>query len=236
MKKLLFLLFITCITSLLHLNTQGKHLFILSGQSNMARLKPELSFVPTLHAKYGKEKVLVVKDAQGGQPIRRWYRDWQPVEGIVSENRANLYKRLMGKVYEAIDNQKIATITFIWMQGERDAKESNGVVYEESLLGLYEQLSKDLKRNDIHFIIGRLSDFDLQNKKSPHWTMIREVQVKVAQSNPLFDWVNTDDLNDGLDKKQRLLKNGLHMSIEGYKIMGVRFAEKAIELVEKRNQ
>lgn len=233
MKKLQFLLFITCLTFTLHLNSQGKHLFILSGQSNMVRLKPELSFEPALHTKYGKEKVLVVKDAQGGQPIRRWYQDWQPAEGIVSENRADLYKRLMSKVHAAIENQKIATITFIWMQGERDAKDSHGEVYEKSLLGLYDQLSTDLHRKDIHCVIGRLSDFDLQNKKYPHWTMIREVQVKVAQSNPLFDWVNTDDLNDGLDKKQRLLKNGLHMSIEGYKIMGLRFAEKAIELIER---
>ena len=233
MKNLQLLLFITCITFSLHLNAQGKHLFILSGQSNMARLKPELSFVPTLHAKYGKEKVLVVKDAQGGQPIRRWYSDWQPAEGIVSENQADLYKRLMVKVHAAIESQKITTVTFIWMQGERDAKESHGEVYEKSLLGLYDQLSKDLQRKDIHFIIGRLSDFDLQNKKCPHWTMIREVQEKVAHSNPHFDWVNTDDLNDGLDKKQRNLSNGLHMSVKGYKILGNRFAEKAIALIEK---
>ncbi|MGB2128237.1 MAG: sialate O-acetylesterase [Flavicella sp.] len=235
MKTIHQLLFLLSLSFSFITNAQGKHLFILSGQSNMARLKPELSFVPTLHAKYGKEKVLVVKDAQGGQPIRRWYRDWQPAEGIVSENRADLYKRMLGKVDAAIAQNEISTVTFIWMQGERDAKESHGEVYEKSLLGLYEQLSKDLKRNDIHFIIGRLSDFDLQNKKSPHWTMIREVQVKVAQSNPRFDWVNTDDLNDGLDKKQRLLKNGLHMSIDGYRIMGSRFAEKAIALIEQEN-
>ena len=49
---------------------QGKHLFILSGQSNMARLKPENSFIPAVESKFGKENVIVVKHAKGGQPIR----------------------------------------------------------------------------------------------------------------------------------------------------------------------
>ena len=34
---------------------QEKHLFILSGQSNMAGLDPSLSFTPAVEAKYGKE-------------------------------------------------------------------------------------------------------------------------------------------------------------------------------------
>ena len=54
----------------------AKHLFILSGQSNMAGLRPEESFTPAVEAAFGKDHVIVVKDAQGGQPIRRWYKKW----------------------------------------------------------------------------------------------------------------------------------------------------------------
>ena len=36
---------------------EGKHLFILSGQSNMLGLKPEESFTPTIEAQFGKENV-----------------------------------------------------------------------------------------------------------------------------------------------------------------------------------
>jgi hypothetical protein len=57
---------------------EEKHLFILSGQSNMVGLKPEESFTPIIEDEYGKENVIVVKNAFGGQPIRRWYRDWKP--------------------------------------------------------------------------------------------------------------------------------------------------------------
>lgn len=79
------------------------------------------------------------------------------------------------------------------MQGERDTREQLGNVYERSLLGLYQQLSANLNRKDINFVIGRLSDFGLTNKQYPDWNTIREIQVKVAQSNTRFAWVNTDD-------------------------------------------
>ena len=85
----------------------------------------------------------------------------------------------------------------------------------------------------MNFIIGRLSDFDMENSKYPHWTMIRDIQVKVAESNSRFEWINTDDLNDGLNRNGKEIKDDLHMSAEGYVTMGKRFADKAIELIKK---
>ncbi len=213
---------------------EGKHLFILSGQSNMAGLRPEESFTPAIEDEFGKENVIIIKDALGGQPIRRWYKDWKPLEGDELKAQPDLYDTLMTKVHTAIENGNIATVTFIWMQGEKDAREELGEVYEESLTGLYKQLSNDLERKDINFIIGRLSDFDMLNEKYPHWTMIRDIQFKVAESNPRFDWVNTDDLNDGVNRKGTEIKNDLHMSAEGYIILGKRFADKSIQLIKNK--
>lgn len=213
----------------------GKHLFILSGQSNMARLDPEESFIPTLQEKYGTENIIVVKDALGGKPIRRWYKDWKPVAGNELTAQPDLYDTLMNKVYPAIENEKVATVTFIWMQGERDAREQLGEVYEESLIGLHQQISDDLERTDVNYIIGRLSDFDMQNDNYAHWTMIRDIQVKVGESNPRFHWINTDDLNDGLDHMGKEIQNDLHMSAEGYILMGERFATQAIRLIENHD-
>lgn len=229
---IIFSVLITLLVTSCAPKQQGKHLFILSGQSNMARLNPEVSFTPAIEAEFGAENIIVVKDAMGGQPIRRWYRNWKPLKGVEPKPFPDLYDSLMVKVYPAIKNQKIATVTFIWMQGERDAKEQYGDVYEASLLGLYNQLSNDLDRNDVNFVIGRISDYDMTNKKYPHWTMIRNIQEKVAESNPRFEWIDTDDLNDGINKKGKEIKNDLHMSQEGYLIMGKRFAEKAILLVK----
>ena len=211
---------------------EGKHLFILSGQSNMARLDPVSSFIPTVQESLGENSIIVVKDAKGGQPIRRWYQDWRaPTEGGPSA-QPDLYDSLMVKVNTAIQNEKLATVTFIWMQGERDARESLGKAYEEGLTGLYYQISQDLGREDVNFIIGRLSDFDLANAQYPHWTMIRGIQVKIGESDPRFAWVNTDDLNDGLNDQGHIVENDLHMSVTGYKILGERFANAAIRLVK----
>ena len=212
---------------------KAKHLFILSGQSNMARLVPEESFTPTVKAAFGKKRVIVVKDAHGAQPIRRWYKEWKPKEGNEPVTNGDLYDQLMTKVKTAITGQKIKTVTFVWMQGERDAREKHGEVYAASLRGLLDQLKKDLDHSDINFVIGRLSDFDLSNEKYSHWTMIRDVQVKMATENPNMAWVNCDDLNDGLNAKGQEIKNDLHMTPAGYVTLGQRFAEKAIQLIRR---
>jgi hypothetical protein len=56
-------------------------LFILSGQSNMVGLQPQVSFTPALEKAFPGDEIIVVKDAAGGQPILRWYKKWQPPEG-----------------------------------------------------------------------------------------------------------------------------------------------------------
>ena len=68
---------------------KGKHLFILSGQSNMAGLNPDISFTPTVEAAFGKDNVTVVKEAKSGRPIRNWYKKWEAPEGktIKDDNR-----------------------------------------------------------------------------------------------------------------------------------------------------
>jgi hypothetical protein len=231
--KVKSILFVSLVAFIISSCVSKQHLFILSGQSNMAGLRPEESFTPTIESEFGEENVIVVKDALGGQPIRRWYKNWKPLVGDEPKAQPDLYDSLMNKVYSAIDNKKIATATFIWMQGERDAREKLGEMYEESLIGLYNQLSYDLKRKDVNFIIGRLSDFDMMNEIYPHWVMIRDIQVKVAESNPRFEWINTDDLNDGYDRNGKEIKDDLHMSAEGYISMGKRFADRSIQIINR---
>ncbi|MEZ6142922.1 MAG: sialate O-acetylesterase [Zavarzinella sp.] len=215
---------------------KGKHLFILSGQSNMAGLDPNISFTPTVEEAFGKDQVIVVKSAQGGQPIRRWYKKWKPLNGEMPKGNGDLYDLMMTKVNAAVKGEKLASVTFLWMQGERDAREKHGDVYAESLQGVLGQLSEDLGRKDIHVVIGRLSDHGNSNKTYGDWTKIREVQVKFAENTPRGAWVDTDDLNDGKNKSGKEIKNDLHYSVEGYRILGERFATKSIELIRKQGK
>jgi len=212
--------------------TPGKHLFILSGQSNMAGLDPNISFIPIVEKEFGKDNVIVVKDALGGQPIRRWYKKWVDAAGKAPEQTGDLYDRLMVKVKKTIDDHELKSVSFYWMQGERDAREQHGPVYKSSFVGLIKQLQKDLGHDDIHVVIGRLSDFDMKNAKYPHWTMVRKSQVALAAELPSGAWINTDDLNDGVNKKGKQISNDLHMSVAGYKTMGERFALNGIALIK----
>jgi len=226
--KYLYIAVLAALISASSVNAAGakKHLFILSGQSNMAGLKPEISFTPTVETAFGKDKVIVIKDAKSGQPIRRWYKKWKSAKGDTPAKVGDLYTQLIGKVKAAIKDQSIQSVTFVWMQGERDAREKHGEVYAASFKGLVEQLSEDLNRKDINFVIGRISDFDMNNKRYPHWTMVRKAQVEVAEAAERGAWVDTDDLNGS--------KNGLHYNATGYKILGTRFAEKSIALINKK--
>ncbi len=219
-----------------HSADPAKHLVILSGQSNMVGLDPAESFTAALIKEFGEDRVIVVKSAQSGQPIRRWYKKWKPAHGDEPKATGDLYDQMMTRVNAAIPGKHIETVTFVWMQGERDAREKQGEVYAASLKGLMAQLQEDLGRNDLNFVIGRLSDFDLRNEKYPHWTMVREAQVAVAEASPRGAWVDTDDLNDGQNRGGQAIKNDLHYSVEGYKILGERFAQKCIALIRKQTQ
>jgi hypothetical protein len=52
------------------------HLFILSGQSNMARMHPNSGFMPEAEKLFKDEEVVYIKVAQGSQPICRWLEEW----------------------------------------------------------------------------------------------------------------------------------------------------------------
>lgn len=212
--------------------SKGKHLFILSGQSNMSRLDLRLSFIPKIEEKFGKDNVIFVKLAMGGQPMSRWDKNWNNLSKNKCNEPGDLYTLLIQKVKGYSYNMRVESTTFIWVHGETDAKEENADVYKESLLRLYNQFSEDLNRSDINYVIGRLSDFDLNNEIFPDWTRIRNIQVEVAESNPRFDWVDTDDYNTGVNRNGKPIEDDLHMSVKGYEQMGSALAEKAIQLIE----
>jgi hypothetical protein len=70
----------------------------------------------------------------------------------------------------------------------------------------------------------------MENARYPHWTKIREIQVKIAESDPRGAWVDTDAMNGGPPDKPG---GGLHYNGAGYKALGQRFAEEAIALIKK---
>ncbi len=207
------------------------HLFILSGQSNMVGLDPAVSFIPAVNKAFDEDSVIVVKDAENSQSIRRWYKGWKSVQGKAVTGSGDLYDRLLDRVNEAVSGRDIKTVTLVWMQGEADAAGNQVGVYKASLDGLLDQLRQDFKREDIRFVIGRLSDYSLDSGKHPEWQKMRDLQVSYADASPLGAWVDTDDLNNKTDPKTDALRNDVHYTRDGYRIFGERLAKKAIELI-----
>jgi len=200
-------------------------LFILSGQSNMAGLNPDISFTPAVTKAFSGDEVIVVKSARGGQPIRRWYKKWTAPQGakVRPFKPGDLYETLMAAVKKKVGERSFdafASVSFVWMQGERDAKERLSAVYAESMRGLIAQLRGDIGRPDMTAVIGRLSDCI---KNNAHWEGVRKAQAEVAAADSLVAVVDTDDLNGP--------RNGLHYTKDGYKVLGQRFADAAIALI-----
>ena len=57
-----------------------------------------------------------------------------------------------------------------------------------------------------------------------------------VESNSRFEWVNTDDLNDGVNRRGKPIKNDLHYSAEGYKTLGKCLAKVALKLIEQQSE
>ena len=115
------------------------------------------------------------------------------------------------------------------MQGESDGNNSLSEVYEESFVKLIKRFEKDLGRDDLYFVIGRINDYARSRPDNKHWQGVRETQVRLGKT-PGNAWINTDDLNGG-DANQP--DGDIHFPREGAVILGQRFADKAIELITK---
>lgn len=206
------------------------HLFILSGQSNMAGLKPEKAFLPELKKLLPDSDIQHVKFAKGGQPIRKWVKTFDEIAAkskLPAKNDPGAFYDQTLKVARAkIATKAPKTITFLWMQGERDAKENLSAAYEESMKTLIANLRKDLDAPKMNFVIGRLSDFST----SEHWEAVRAAQVKVAKDDSRGSWVDTDDTNNKM--KNDKPHNDLHYTKEGYDLFGQRLARQAVLLIK----
>ncbi len=245
-KRTLSTMLITTVTTFVSLgptvpadepvSPKGKHLFILSGQSNMVGMDPELSFIPTVSKAFGKNGVIIVKDAASGQSIRSWCKSNHefppPTTGRVPKVRGELYDRLITKVKTAIEGQTTQTVTLVWMQGESDL---NNTAYDAYLKELRAQLESDLKIKELNMVIGRISDSGLDVQKRLEGRLnIRRIQKEFAESQPQTEWVDTDDLNDR--KVDGKVIHDLHYHPEGYRILGERFAKKSIALIQQRSK
>jgi hypothetical protein len=210
------------------------HLFILSGQSNMAGMKPEAGFVPEAANLFPEADVAYIKVARGGVPIRLWVEEWNSIakkHGLdVKIEATQFYKPILDQYKTLLEKHpNPASVTFCWMQGERDGKTKLEAAYPDAMNQLIANLRRDLKQPEMNFVIGRICDFRKDDDKS--WTGVRVAQVDVANADPHGAWVDCDDLNDK-PGKDGAMKDDLHYTKEGYALLGQRYARQAKLLIE----
>ncbi len=216
------------------------HLFILSGQSNMQGMDPKTGFMPEAKKLFGDEEVVYIKVAKGGQPICRWLEEWvaiakekgldeKHIKRIHKDGKVEFYQPILDQYKEMLKKHpKFASVTFCWMQGERDASGGADAAYKEALKLLITNLRRDLKRPDMNFVIGRISD---AAPEKPSWVAVRKAQREIVDEDTSGAWVDVDDLNDReVDGK---MVNAVHYNRpEGYIILGQRFARQGYALIK----
>jgi hypothetical protein len=237
-------IFLTLALSVLTLSAADKpaHLFILTGQSNMAGMDPKLGFEPEAKLLFPEADVAYIKIAVGGQPIRYWVNEWNEIatkHGVdVAKARAGdkgtqttafFYTRILEQFATMLkEHPNAKSVTFCWMQGENDSKLGLHAPYADALKQLIANLRHDLKRPDMNAVIGRISDHDKLNP--PAWQTVRQMQVDVAKTDPHGAWVDCDDLND--KEVKGVMTNDLHYTKEGYATLGRRFVRQAKALID----
>lgn len=232
-RSMLAVAVVAVMTGLAVAEDKPVHVFILSGQSNMAGMNPKAGFEQEAAKLFPDADVPYIKVARGGRPIRLWVSQWNDIakkHKLKTMSQGTEYYSPILKQFQAIieKHPKPASVTFCWMQGERDAKENLSAAYEEALGTLIANLRSDLKQPNMNFVIGRLSDFG----STAEWEAVRKAQVSLAENDPRGAWVDCDDLNDKEKNGQK--RDDLHYTKDGYELLGRRYVRQAKALIEGR--
>ena len=151
------------------------------------------------------------------------------IKRIHRGREAALYQPILDKYQEMLKKHpKLTSVTFCWMQGESDAQARAQAAYKDALKLLITKLRRDLERPDMNIVIGRISDYAIDNPESGS-VAIRKIQREIVAEDARGAWVDVDDLNDiEVDGK---MQNDVHYNRQGYVILGQRFARQGYALI-----
>ena len=239
--KIITLLTLLLTASVVTAADKPVHLFILSGQSNMARMNPNAGFLPEAGKLFKDEEVVYIKVSKGSQPICRWLEEWRDIakengldekhiQRIHRGREVALYQPILDQYQEMLkEHPGLTSVTFCWMQGETDAQAHAQAAYKDALKLLITKLRRDLKRPDMNIVIGRISDYAIDKPENGS-VAIRKIQREIVDEDARGAWVDVDDLNDiEVDGK---MQNDVHYkNPEGYITLGQRFARQGHALV-----
>ncbi len=196
------------------------------------RFGPELTFASRLRELRPNEKIAIIKYAKGGSSLdvrQSGWGTWDPhdarADGINQYDHALAAIDTATKVTD-IDGDgtpdRLIPAGIVWMQGETDATtEATASDYRDNLAEMAELLRAALRKDDLPFIIGRISDSHAGPVEGqPVWEfgeIVRTAQQQVAETDPYAAIVTTTDDYGYSDRA--------HYDTGGYIDLGRAFAE-----------
>ncbi|MEM7624140.1 MAG: sialate O-acetylesterase [Planctomycetota bacterium] len=176
---------------------------------------PEVSFGRKLAD--AEQTIAVIKYAAGGTSL---YNDWKPGTGThyttFTQVVANGLQALAAGGY----TPKISG--FLWVQGERDARDGRSTAQYMSDLQGFVQAIQTAYGPDLPFHLSRLSSGQI-NLPAASLQAVRNAQFNVSASDPSVFLINTDGMS--------LKDDNLHFDTPGQIALGEAFADSVLSVL-----
>ena len=140
-------------------------------------------------------------------PVEEKHLDHTHPEYGVWNHDADLYNAMLSKVIPY-------TLTgVVWYQGESDASEAEGLVYDRELCALIEVWRDKFMDSKLPFTIVQIADTDERIAQGPGWNLIQEAQVKAVERTENAYLAISKDISERDDVHPKS-KHGLAKRIE----------------------
>lgn len=200
------------------------------------RFGPELTFAARLRDLRPSENVAIIKYAKGGSGLdvrRAGSGTWDPhdTRGEGALKGINQYDHALATIDRALkvrdidgdgEPDNLIPAGIVWMQGETDATDKSAADdYAENLAEIAELFRAALRRDDLPFVIGRITDSKKDAPRAermwPFADIVRQAQEKVSlEDGHALLVTNTDTYG---------YSDAAHYDTKGYIDLGKQFAE-----------
>jgi len=204
------------------------HDFCIHGNENTDSIHfgPEYTLMQSLHSSYPNQQFQIIKYAVGGSSLLDWAPEYDTVKAKITGNSrfGHMYQDLLKIVDSLVIPSQSEIVGILWMQGERDARiPEAGKDYYLNFSELIQSLRKDLNHPSLPILIGEVNP---PADKYAALETVRQAQIDISYRDDHCYLIETDDLLK--------LADNLHYSSQGQMVLGERFAETIITVLDKR--
>lgn len=165
-----------------------------------------------------KVPVGLIPCALGGSSLDMWQRTFADERSVPSEDT------LYGNLIHRARTSEVQVKGVLWYQGESDAVDELSKTYLERFERFVSDVREDLSAPDLPFITVQLaSTSNMDWAGEDNWNRIREAQRLASERIPGIELVAAADL---------ARVDEIHISTEGYRVLGRRLAGAASRLVD----